>query len=425
MRGLIIFLMIGKLLMATVVDKFEVNGVDVPLIIEKENRLPIVSLQLVFKNSGSIEDSIAGLAKMSAKMMNEGTLKRGSSGFADALEDKAIHLSASAGTETFVLELDTLKEELPSGLTLFKELLEEPNLTKESLAKVQTTTIGALTRKESDFDYVAQNELKAILFKDSPLAKPSSGTIESVEATTLKDISTFIDSHFNLNNLIVVAGGDIDVNALKKELAILLESIKKQETKALLHVEVNAKPSEVILKKKTEQAYIYFGSPYNLAFNDDDVYKAKVATFILGSSGFGSRLMEEIRVKRGLAYSAYARVSFAKSSTYFMGYLQTKLESLDEAKSTVNEVIELFLKEGVTQDELDQAKRFLSGSEPLRVETMSQRLSRTFMEYYKGEELGSSKRELAKIEALSLADLNAFIKQHQEIKSLSYAIITQ
>jgi len=424
-RSLIIFVMIGKLLMATVVDKFEVNGIEIPLIIEEDNRLPIVSMQLVFKNSGSIEDSISGLAKVSAKMMNEGTQKRGSIGFANALEDKAIHLSASCGIETFVLELDTLKDELSSGLILFKELLDTPNISQESLDKVKATTIGGLTRKESDFDYVASNELKAILFKDSPLANPASGTKESIESIKLNDVSAFISSHFNLSELIVVVGGDIDVKALKKELAVLLSNIKTQKITPLLHVEVNSKAKEVVLKKKTEQAYIYFGSPYNLAFNDEEVYKAKVATFVLGSSGFGSRLMEEIRVKRGLAYSAYARVSFAKSSNYFMGYLQTKLESLEEAQTTVNEVIEKFIKEGVTQDELDQAKRFLSGSEPLRVETLSQRLSRTFMEYYKGEELGSSKKELEKIEALTLKDLNSYITKHQEIKSLSFAIITQ
>jgi predicted Zn-dependent peptidase len=128
-------------------------------------------------------------------------------------------------------------------------------------------------------------------------------------------------------------------------------------------------------------------------------------------------------VKRGLAYSAYARVSISKSSSYFTGYLQTKLESLEEAKKTVNEVIAKFVKDGVTKDELDQTKKFLLGSEPLRVETMSQRLNRTFMEFYKGVELGYSQKELEKIKNLKLTDLNKFIKKHNEILQLSYAII--
>jgi predicted Zn-dependent peptidase len=134
--------------------------------------------------------------------------------------------------------------------------------------------------------------------------------------------------------------------------------------------------------------------------------------------------MEEIRVKRGLAYSAYARVSISNSNSYFMGYLQTKTESLEEAQRTVKEVISEFVANGVTEGELEQAKKFLLGSEPLRVETLAQRLNRTFMEYYKGEELGHSKVELEKIRTLTLKDLNDFIKSHKEILELSFAIVT-
>ena len=159
--------------------------------------------------------------------------------------------------------------------------------------------------------------------------------------------------------------------------------------------------------------------------DDAEYFKARVATFILGTGGFGSRLMEEIRVKRGLAYSAYARVHMSKSSSYMTGYLQTKLDSMDEAKKTVSEVIQDFVKNGVTKEELEQTKKFLLGSEPLRVETMSQRLNRTFMDYYKGFESGHSSHELEKIKNLKLKDLNKFIKSHKEILNITYAIVTK
>jgi len=179
------------------------------------------------------------------------------------------------------------------------------------------------------------------------------------------------------------------------------------------------------VQKQTQQAYIYFGSPYNVRYDDPEAYKARVATFILGTGGFGSRLMEEIRVKKGLAYSAYARVHINKSTTYLSGYLQTKLESQDEALKTVRKVLSDFVQNGAKLEELIQTKKFLLGSEPLRNETMSQRLHRAFMDYYKGFTLGHSKEELEKIEALSLEELNAFIKNHKEILSLSVSIVTK
>ena len=419
-------LILGEMIMAATIQYIETDGIKVPVIFEHDTRLPLVTMQFTFTNGGSITDTTkAGLAKFSAKVMNEGTKKLGSSAFAQSLESRAIHIHTSTGTETFVMEVGCLKEEFPNALTKFNSLLKDPNFTKNAVEKVKTMTLGSLSRKENDFDYVASHELKSLLFKDSVLGTPSNGTQESVKSIELEDVKGFIKSHLIVSNLIVVLGGDIEIEDAKKRIKKVIESLPKGEVSTVKNYEVTKKPTQSILKKDTQQAYIYFGSPYNMSDKDEDYYKARVATFILGTGGFGSRLMEEIRVKRGLAYSAYARVSITKSSSYFTGYLQTKLESLEEAQITVNEVIADFVKNGVTKDELVQTKKFLLGSEPLRVETMSQRLNRTFMEYYKGYELGHSVKELKKIEKLKVKDLNAFIKKHTEINDLSYAIVTK
>ncbi|WP_300368846.1 pitrilysin family protein [Hydrogenimonas sp.] len=411
--------------MSALLDKVEVNGVEVPLIFEEERLLPIASMQVVFRYSGSLADERRpGLAKFSARMMNEGTKTLGSTGFAKALEERAISLSAHSGTETFVFELGSLKEEFDKGVELFSQLLKEPNLTDKSFKKVQTTTIGALMRKESDYDYQASLLLKKTLFEGTPLAKPADGTVDDIKALQLNDVKNFLEEHLVLRRAIVVIGGAIDLDEAKRYARKALEPLATGEAEPLPFIEASDKAATVTEEKPTEQAYIYFGAPYHLRVNDPQSYKARVAAFILGSSGFGSRLMEEVRVKRGLAYSAYGRIVLNKSSSYFSGYLQTKLESQNEAKKVVLEVIEEFVKKGVTEKELEDAKMFLLGSEPLRNETLSQRLGRAFNEYYKGLGLGYSKKQLELIEALKLDDLNAFIKTHPEILKLSFAIIT-
>ncbi|ADN08424.1 M16 family metallopeptidase [Sulfurimonas autotrophica] len=412
--------------MAAQIDSIEVKGIKVPLIFEQDTRLPLVNTQIVFTNSGSITDTKkAGLAKFSAKLLNEGTKKLGSNGFADKLESRAIHISASTGTETFVLETSSLKDEFTNAAKFLAKLLKDPNYTEEALSKVKTMTIGSLSRKENDFDYVASNELKKLLFPNTPLAQPASGTVQSVKSIDLEDVKNFVKEHLVVSRAIVVVGGDVDRAEVKKNIAKILNTLPKGKSEPLPHFRASDKPKESILKRETKQAYIYFGSPYNMAVNDEDYYKARVATFILGTGGFGSRLMEEIRVKRGLAYSAYARVHVSKSSSYLNGYLQTKLDSMDEAKKTVVNVISEFVHKGVSEDELEQTKKFLLGSEPLRVETMSQRLQRTFMDYYKGFPLNHSELELKKIKKLKLKDLNDFIKKHTEILEQSFAIVTK
>ncbi len=426
MRYIFTLLILGQIIMAATIEYIETNSSKVPVVYESDTRLPLVTMQFTFINSGSVTDlKKAGLARFSAKVMSEGTKTLGSAAFAEALEAKAIHISASSGGETFVIEMSCLKEEFYEALGYFDALIKEPNLSDEALGKVKTMTLGSLSSKENDFDYVASNELKAILFKGTVLGQPSLGTVESVKSIELRDVEEFVKSNLVSKKLIVVIGGDVDFESAKAKIAKVIEAMPEGNSSQVVNYSVTKEPKENILKKETEQAYIYFGSPYNIVDNSPDFYKARVATFILGTGGFGSRLMEEIRVKRGLAYSAYAKIDVSKSSSYFNGYLQTKLDALEVAKKTVNEVIADFTKNGVTKEELEQTKKFLLGSEPLRVETMSQRLNRTFMEFYKGQELGYSGKELEMIQSLKLEDLNTFIKSHTEINSLSYAIVTK
>jgi zinc protease len=423
----VIILFLGQALMASTLDFIDVHGVKVPFIYEEEKRLPIVSMQVVFTHSGSIDEGKHyGLARIAGKMLNEGSLKRGSVGFADALDARAIQLSSNAGNETFVIELGSLKDEFDTGLSLLNEQLREPNFTAKSLDKVKTMALSDIARKEADFDTVASDELKAVLFEGTPMAVPNIGTEKSIKAIKLSDIEKFKKDHFVLTNALVVMGGDISLVDAKAKVQTLLSVLDTGKVGKERHYEPRKTPKESILKRpQTEQAYLYFGAPFAMNESDPEFYKARVAMFILGSSGFGSRLMEEIRVKRGLAYSAYSRLSVAKTNTYFSGYLQTKLESGDEAKKTVVEVIDTFVRDGVTQNELDQARKFLLGSEPLRVETLSQRLGRTFSEYYQGKPLGHSLQELELIRSLTLDEVNDFIKRHGEIRDLSYAIVTK
>ena len=423
---LITILTLGQFLMAAQIQYIKANGYEIPVIFESDKRLPLVNMQFIFQNAGSINDTkTAGLAKFSARMMGEGTKKLGSTAFAEALEARAISIHASTGRETFVMEVSCLSDEFDEALSHFDALLKDPNFTQNALDKVKTTLLGQLSSKENDFDYVAGNELKAVLFEGTPLANPGSGTKKSVESIQLEDVKSYIKEHLVSSKLIVVVGGDIDIDIIKQKIQAVISYMPKGKLAPLPHYDVRKTPKEVVLDKETKQAYLYFGSPYKKSVGDEDAYKARVATFILGTGGFGSRLMEEVRVKKGLAYSAYARVSINKSCSYMTGYLQTKLESLDEAKATVEEVIAEFVKNGVTEAELEQTKKFLLGSEPLRVETMSQRLSRTFQEYYRGEELGSSSKELEKIKNLKLDDLNEYIKKHTEILEMSFAIVTK
>ncbi|MBE3021588.1 M16 family metallopeptidase [Campylobacter sp. 7477a] len=402
------------------VTNLNVKNVDIPVVFESSKSLAVASLKLIFKVVGACENKTAGLARLAANMLNEGTKSKGSIAFARELETRAINLEVSAGYETLAIDINCLKEYFNFALDKLAELLAEPNLTKESLDKCKITTFGEISNLANDNDYVARCGLYELLYKGTNLAMPNIGTKESIEAISLNDIKEFLSSHMDLRNLFIVFGGDVNENDLwlLKDALNLLEVGKKRELEILT---TSDKCEKKFITKQSEQAYVYFGAPFNVI--QDERFKANVAMFILGESGFGSRIMEEIRVKRGLAYSAYARGVYNLSSTQVYGYLQTKNESKDEAMAVVLSEFDKFIKHGATKNELAQAKKFLLGSLPLRLETLFRRLGIAEGEFYQGKKLGSFMDELKKIEALSLKELNDFIATHDEISKLSFCVL--
>jgi predicted Zn-dependent peptidase len=423
-----LFLLLAVLqgvLMAQSVKEIKIKDASAPLIYEESTYIPIVSMQLVFQNSGHLSNTKDGLADISARVLNEGTKKEGSVGFATALDEHAVELGAQVGRENFVIEISALKSEFAFAVERVKTLLSDPNYTQETLAHVKRQKTGWLMQKKSDFDYIAAAKLRETLFKDSPLGKPYDGTVQSIESITLEDVKGFIASRLGYNNAVVVVGGDISLKEAEAYAAEILALLPKTNTDQIDKIKASDQKQTVWAEEETQQAYIHFGAPFAYDYNRTDEYKAKIAEYLLGGAGFGSRLMEEIRVKRGLTYGAYASLRRTKAASYISGYLQTKLSTQEEAKNLVQQVVNEFVNEGITQKELDDTKKFLLGSEPLRTETLSQRLSRAFEEFYYGRPLGFNKEQLEKIEKVTLEEMNTFIKAHKELADLTFSIVTK
>lgn len=398
--------------------KIKQKGTQIPVIYDYDDALPIVSLKLVFKSSGVISEKQQGVAKLFAKILNEGTKKLGNTKFNRKLEIRDIHFSFSAGFEAFYMEISSLKENFNFALKAFYELLNDINFDEKVLEKLKIKTLGSIASKKTDYDYQASLELHKLLYKDSRLQYPLVGDEKSISNIKLIDLKNFMNN-LNLSNLFLTLCGDIKFDEINYDK--LLNKFDKGKAKKLDFIATSVAKQTKMLKKDTKQAYIYFGSAFDI--DKSQYYLANVALFVLGSSGFGSRLMEEIRVKRGLAYSVYARNEFSLSHKSVLGYLQTKNESKDEAIKLIKSEFDKFVKFGITQDELNQAKNFLLGSQPLAKETLFKRMDIAMREFYDGFELGEFDRNLAKIKSLKLDDLNKFIKSHTEIAKLSFAVI--
>ena len=379
------------------------------LIYEKDN-LGRTVFELIFKNTGSIYAKDA-LANLTAYMLNKrGTLQEKEK-FYTKLEEKAINLNVAASKEFTTISIVFLNEKKNFAIKKLIELLTNPNFTQEALEKSKKELIAKKEQLKNNYDYIANTNLFRTIFKDTPLEHPVIG--DDIENITLEDIKNHFNSYSKENAVFVNGGKEIDINQF-------LEILPSKKMKKTLFFK--AKQGNITQKEEVEQSYIHFASQFDISNNE--LYLAKTATFILGAGGFGSRMMEEIRVKRGYAYSAYAQNEFQKSYTILKGHLQTKLENTEDSLNLVKNLIDDFVKNGVSEEELIQAKNFLIGSEPLRNETLNQRLMRKFKEYYFELPKDYYTKELELIKNIKLNELNEFIKKHEEIKKLSFSIVT-
>ncbi len=414
--------------MAANLETITINNVDIPIIYEESSLAPVFDMKLIFQGGGILGTYMAtnkayssSISELGAALLNEGTKELGSVKFAQKLEEKAIDISVSSGTETLSISLTSLKEDAQDAINFLDSLLKSPNLTENALNNVKQDAISAILQKETDFDEVANDMLKELLFKGTPCAQIP--TQSSIKKVTLQDIQSYYKRHIVLNNLTILAGGDMPFEDFKKHITPMLSQFKKGDSYPIQKCNVATTPSTKTIQKPTQQAYISFGSPLSVNDYATENYKMRIAAFVLGAGGFGSRLLEEVRVKKGLAYSAYWRSQNTKSATYALGYLQTKLESKDEAIDIVKNTIKEFVEHGITQKELESAKKFILGSEPLNQEKLSQRLSRAYNAYYHGMPISYNKDELKKIQSVQLQEINDYIKKHDEILHMSFAIV--
>ena len=338
----------------------ETKGVKIPFIFEKNDDFPIIYFRLIFRNCGRSFDELAGVASMFARLLNEGVNDR----FFKDLEFRAISLEASSAFENLELSFSCLKEHKNYAFKALANLLQNPRFEEKTLQRLKINALGELANLQNDYDDVAKKLLNRTIFKEKEFQSANEGDETSIKAINLEHLKAFYKHFFHLNNVAVVLGGALEEEEARNLSLTLLKNLEKGKQSLQKRYELKSKIQDEILQKPSEQAYIYFATPFNVSFKDEDLHLAKIALFILGQGGFGSRIMEEIRIKRGLAYSAYASLDMCNSYSRIFGYLQTQNENAKEAKEVVRQIFSDFIQKGVSEEELKQAKNFILGSTP-------------------------------------------------------------
>jgi len=340
------------------------------LIVSEQTNLPIVIVQVTLDAGARLDPAEkAGLASLTADLLTEGTTKRSASEISDAVDFLGASLSASADTDYASVGLSILKKDLPAGLDLLTDIVLHPKFADAEIARRREAVLAGIRSAEDNPGTVAQKAFQRTLFGAGPYGHPVEGTAESVPRITRSDIQAFYARYYHPGRAIITVVGDVVAAEIRAQLESALGAWNGGAGEPFQYPAFTMPAQRLVrIDKPITQANIILGER-GVARDNPDYYALTVMNYILGGGGFSSRLLDNIRTQGGLAYSVASFFTVNKSPGSFQVVMQTKNASAAEAIKRARAEIDRIRREPVEDAELSEAKRYLTGSFPLRLDS--------------------------------------------------------
>ncbi len=384
------------------------NGARVYLVSAHE--LPMVQLRVVF-DAGSSRDPPGqrGLGNLLVQMLSQGAAGIGVDAIAEGFERLGAEFSAAADRDMAAVELRSLSDpaRLDPAVALFAKLLAQPDFPEDALARLRARTRVALRQDRQNPGRVAQKRFYAELYGTHPYAHDPLGDEAGLEAVTRADLVDHHRRYYVGRNAWLVIVGDVTPRAAQRLAERVLGGLPAGEpAPPLPPVAPLSGARTVRVPFASTQTHLLVGQP-GLTRGDPDYFPLYVGNYTLGGGGLVSRVSEEIREKRGLAYSAYSYFLPLREPGPFVMGLQTKNESAPEALRTLRRVLVDFVARGPTDEELAAAKKHITGAFPLRLDSNRKIADQVSVIAFYGLPLDYLERFPRQVEAVSAAEIRA------------------
>lgn len=331
----------------------------------EDHSLPIIAMNYAFRGSGAKNDPIKkqGLARLTSNTMDEGAGDLDAQEFQKMLQDHSISLSFGASRDHFSGNLKTLSKNKDTAFSLLRMALNEPRFDEEAIARMRLANQSRIRSSLSNPNWLAARLQNDRLFEGHVYAMNSGGTLSSLEKITAEDLRGFSKT-LGKNQLVISVAGDITADELEQRLDEVFGSLPDVERKEPEKRALQNEGGIYLYKQNIPQTIIEIAQT-GISRQDEDFYSAYVMNFILGASGFGSRLMEEIREKRGLTYGIYSYFRQYDEADTMNVSTSTANENVGEMLSLISEEWGKIGSEPVNETELEEAKSYINGSLPL------------------------------------------------------------
>lgn len=335
--------------------------------------LPMIDLRLTFDAGSARDEDKMGVAGLTTAMLRSGTKDLNADQIAEAFESVGAKFSSGSARDMAWVSLRTLTlaDEQTKAVTTWMDVIKNSVFPEKDFQRLIKQSLVGLQAEKQSPAAIASKAFYKHLYGDHPYAASTNGTEDTIKAMTAENLKAHYARYFVAKNAQLAIVGAIDrtqAEALAKQIASTLKAGEK--AKPIAAVKPLEKSKTVRIEFSSSQSHIMMGQA-GTKRGDKDYFALYLGNHGLGGSGFTSRLMKEVRVKRGLSYSVYSYfISMREAGPFLLG-LQTKNSQVDEAIKVATDVVKDFRKEGVSKEQLQASKINITGGFPLRTASNS------------------------------------------------------
>ena len=385
---------------------------------------PLIAMRFAFRGGASQDPADKeGVAYFVTAMMDEGAGDLTAVQFQEAQQSLAMQMDFDASRDVMLGNVRTLTENAEETFKLLRLVMTQPRFDQDAMDRVRAQILAGLKFDANDPETVASLAWDKLAFNDHPYGRPIKGTMASITNIERQDLHDYVKRVFARDKLVISVVGDIDAETLGRVLDQVFGELPEH---AVLTPVADAPPpfgpTREVIAMDVPQSVAQFGHR-GFQRRDDDFIAAYVLNYIIGGGGFSSRLMEEVREKRGLAYSVYSNLYPYQHGAVFVGNVATKNEAVGQSLAVIESELKRLSEQGPSADELESAKSYLTGAYALRFESSASIASQLL--WIQIEELGIDyvdKRNKL-IDAITLDDIKRVAKRLIESDRLITTIV--
>jgi len=335
----------------------------------EEPAIPMVAVELMFPGGARVEDEgNEGAAYLTAGLIEEGAGDMDSQGFALRKEDLSTRISFDSGRDEFTVGMRALTVNLEESFELLHIALTEPTFEQRQIDRVRDQVLSGMKSDLVNPNTQGATEWFKQMFPGTSYGRPSKGTPGSVNTLTRDDLLEVYSRMAVKSRMKIGVVGDIDAETLGALLDKTFGDLPEGEALDRSQIKGTGVSGVHVIKAEVPQSSVILGHE-GILRSDDDFLPAYVMNHILGGGGFGSRLTTEVREKNGLAYSVYSYLSPYDRAGLYMGGVATANERVKQSVDLIQAEWARMANEGVTEEELETAKRYLTGAFALRFDS--------------------------------------------------------